>query len=140
MHVARLLESKNLRDVRVVERRQGLGFALEAGHPVRVHRKRLGQDLDRHIAIQPSIARLVDLSHPARAKSGDNFVRTEARSGDQAHFFSSAVQFCTILIGGAAASSTLTFRRNRPSAETAYCALELNPPTPTFPSVRRDAK
>lgn len=35
-----------------------------------------------------------------------------------------------MLIGDAAASSTLTFNRKRPSGATAYCALEPNPAEP----------
>jgi hypothetical protein len=47
----------------------------------RVRGERLGQQLDCHIAPEPRVARLPDLSHPARAEGGDNLVRTNPRAG-----------------------------------------------------------
>ena len=45
-----------------------------------------------------------------------------------------------MVIGDAAASSTLAFSGNRPSSATAYCARELNPELPVLPVVSRDGK
>jgi hypothetical protein len=45
-----LLEPVNLRDVRVIEGRERLRFALESRQPIGVAGKRLGQDLDRDVA------------------------------------------------------------------------------------------
>ena len=39
------------------------------------------QHLDSDTAIQPGVARLVDLAHAARAQSGSNDIRTQARAG-----------------------------------------------------------
>ena len=43
----------------------------------------LGQDLDRDRAIEPRVARLVDLAHAARAEGGEDLVRAEAGAGLQ---------------------------------------------------------
>jgi hypothetical protein len=43
-------------------------------------RKRLRQDLDRDEAIEPRVARAIDLSHSTGAEWGDDLVRTEART------------------------------------------------------------
>jgi len=43
-----------------------LRLALESRHSFGVRDKRLGQGLDRHVAIQPGVARPVDLAHAAR--------------------------------------------------------------------------
>jgi hypothetical protein len=83
MDVARLLKSEDLCDVRVIERGEGLRFALESGNPVRVRRKRLGQDFDRHVAIEARIAGLVYLAHPSGPKGGDHFIGAEAHAESQ---------------------------------------------------------
>ena len=43
------------------------------------------EHLDRHDAPKPPIARAVDLAHSAFAKFGDDFVRSEARTGLKCH-------------------------------------------------------
>jgi len=53
-----------LRDVRVIERRQRLRFTCEARQPVRIGRKRLGQHLDRDLAIELRILGAIDLPMP----------------------------------------------------------------------------
>ncbi len=78
MDAAGLLEPVDLRDVLMVERRKGLRFAPEAGDAVRVGRERLGQDLDRDIAVEPRVSRPVDLPHPAGAEGREDFIRTQA--------------------------------------------------------------
>ena len=55
------------RDVRVIQRREHLRLALEPREPVRIGRERLGQHLDRDVAVQPRVARAIDLAHPAGA-------------------------------------------------------------------------
>jgi hypothetical protein len=69
------------RDVRVIQRREGLGFTLEARKPISVVRERLGQDLDRDVAIQLRVAGPEDLAHAPFADTGDNFVDTETGTG-----------------------------------------------------------
>ena len=63
-----VFETVDVRDVRMIQRGQHLRFALESREPVGISRERLGQDLDRDVAIQPRVARAIDLAHAARAK------------------------------------------------------------------------
>jgi hypothetical protein len=63
----RVLQPVNVGDVRVVERRKHLGFALKAGHTIGVCRKGLRQDFDGHVALQSTIPRAIHLAHAARA-------------------------------------------------------------------------
>jgi hypothetical protein len=44
-------------------------------------RERLGQDLDRDVAIQLRVTGPEDLAHSPFANAGDNFVDTETRTG-----------------------------------------------------------
>ena len=60
----KLIPAMDPRDVRVVQRSDGLGFALEAGNPVGIPGERSGQHLDRDISIQLRIRRAVDLPLP----------------------------------------------------------------------------
>ncbi len=57
-------------DVRVVERRQHLGLALEPGEALGVGGERLGQHLDRHLAVEPGVGGPVHLAHAALAQLG----------------------------------------------------------------------
>ena len=70
----------DLSNIRVIQRREHLRFALESREPVWVRGKRRRQDLQRDIAIERRIARTIDLAHPARAEGADDFIRTEMRS------------------------------------------------------------
>ena len=58
-----------------------------------------GRTLTRDRAIEPRVARLVDLAHPARAERREDLVGTQARAGGESHRFRSAAQFCTRVIG-----------------------------------------
>jgi hypothetical protein len=75
------LNAVDLRDVRVVERRQDLGFAFKAGQPLGVLREGLGKDFDRHFAGEPSVLGAVHFAHTARADGRENLVGTQASSG-----------------------------------------------------------
>ena len=68
----------NLRDVRMIERGQQLGLALEARHPLRVFRKGSRQNLQRHITFQLRVLGPVNLAHAAYAERSENFVRAKA--------------------------------------------------------------
>jgi hypothetical protein len=56
------------RDVRMIERGEHLRLALQAGEPFRIAGKSLGQDLQRHFALQPRVARPIHFSHAAGAE------------------------------------------------------------------------
>ena len=72
-------------DVGMVQRREGLGFALEAGDPVGVTGERCGQDLDCDITIQLRVPRPVQLPHPAHADLGSDSIWTRPNAGDERH-------------------------------------------------------
>ena len=72
-------------DVGMIELRDRAGFAVEALAELRIGGERLREDLDRHRAIEPRVARLVDLAHPAGAEGGEDFVRAEAGARLECH-------------------------------------------------------
>ncbi len=55
----------NLRDVRMIQRREGLRLALEARKAVAVARERVRQHLDRDVTREPGVPRAVDFTHAA---------------------------------------------------------------------------
>src|SRR3954469_5984501 len=74
-----------MRDVWMVQRRESLGFTIEAGQSVGIVREGLGQDLDRDVAPERRVVRAVYLPHPAGADCADDFVRADARPCRQRH-------------------------------------------------------
>jgi len=82
-HTATLFEAVDVRDVRVIDGRQRLRFAIEPREPVGVARERIGQDLQRNIAIELRISRAEHLAHPANTDARDDFVDAEARARSQ---------------------------------------------------------
>src|SRR5688500_9406327 len=61
----------------MIECGEGLGFTREPRDTVGVVGKRLGQNLDRDVAIQLRIARAIHLAHSAFAKLRDDFIGPE---------------------------------------------------------------
>jgi hypothetical protein len=71
-------------DVRMVETRHCSGFTFESLPQFRVCGHMIGQNFNRDDSIQASVASAIDLSHPARAKRGEDFVGPKSRSrGDR---------------------------------------------------------
>src|SRR5262249_42287132 len=64
-------------DVGVVQGRSRAGFLLEALETGGVVSQIRRQHLDRHLAREARVTRPPDLPHPARAKRGEDFIRTE---------------------------------------------------------------
>ena len=62
-----LLETVDGGDVRMIERRQQLRLATEAGHAVGIAGERRGQHLERHVPPELGVARAIDLAHAAGA-------------------------------------------------------------------------
>jgi len=85
-HAPRLLEAVDLRDVRMVERRQRLRFAHQPAEALRLVRELLGEDLDGDVALQPRVAGAPDLSHPAGPEGTDQLVDAEFRAGGEGHW------------------------------------------------------
>src|SRR5262245_28085846 len=64
-------------DVRMRQRRDDFGFALEPRAAIRIVRESGWQYLDRDVAIESRVARAIDLAHPAFAELGHHVVRTD---------------------------------------------------------------
>ena len=64
---ARLLEAVDRGDVRMIQRREHFGFALEPRQPIRVAGHRGRQHLDRDRPLQVAVGRAIHLAHAARA-------------------------------------------------------------------------
>jgi hypothetical protein len=60
-----------------LQRREGLGFALEPRQTFAISGNRVGQDLDGNVAPRLRVARAVDLAPPAPS-GAKNFTRAEA--------------------------------------------------------------
>jgi hypothetical protein len=80
-----VLDAVDLGDVRMIQRRQRLRFTGEPREAVGVRLKQLGQHLEGHVAIQPRVARPVNLAHPALAEGGDDFERSDPGSRLEGH-------------------------------------------------------
>ena len=78
-------EAVNLSDVGVVQRRQDLCFALEAGQPVGVVGKMVRQQLQRDVSLQPRVAAAKHHAHAAFAERRRDFVGTDARARANRH-------------------------------------------------------
>jgi hypothetical protein len=78
-----VFEPVNLRNVGVVQRRQGPRLALETRNAVGIRSKRLRENFDRDIAVEPSVPRPVDLAHAAGADRRQDFVNAETCAGWQ---------------------------------------------------------
>jgi len=72
-------------DVGMIERREQPRLACESGDSFRIADKQLWQYLDRDIARELRVARLVDLTHPSGAERRQDFVRTETRARGKSH-------------------------------------------------------
>jgi hypothetical protein len=72
-------------DVGVVEGCRSLRFLLKAAHEVGLLCEGLRQDLQRDIALQPRIARAIDLAHTTAANQRDDFVGANARTWRERH-------------------------------------------------------
>jgi hypothetical protein len=66
--IPRFFETVDVRDVRMVERREHLRFALEPREPFGIGRQTIGQDLDRDVAMELRVAGAVDLPRATLAR------------------------------------------------------------------------
>jgi hypothetical protein len=64
-------------DVRVVDARRGHRFAQELAASLGVRERALGEELERHFALQPLVARAVDHAHAAGAEPFEDLVMGE---------------------------------------------------------------
>ena len=81
-----VFEAVDVGDVRVVQRRQRLGFAGEPGEPFGVAGEEIGHHLDRDIAVERRVTRPIDLAHAAGAEEGQHLVRSDSGAGRNRHW------------------------------------------------------
>ena len=72
-------------DVRIVQRRQELRFALEAGEPVGIGGEKLREKLERDDPVKLRIGGAIYLAHTARPNPVEDFVNAEANAGRRRH-------------------------------------------------------
>jgi hypothetical protein len=72
-----LLQSMDGGDVRVVQARECQRLVAEAGERFRARRQPRRQHLERHLALEPRVAREPDLAHAAGAQLADDLVRPQ---------------------------------------------------------------
>ena len=80
---ADFLEAVDLRDVRMIERREHLRFALEPRQPIGIGRERVRQDLDRDVAIQLRVAGAIHLAHAAAPQERLDLADAEPCAGSK---------------------------------------------------------
>src|SRR5215475_11005449 len=78
----------NREDVRVVERRGGAGFLLEAEQTVRILGELGGQDFDGDLATESRVFGQIDLAHSACAELRYNLIMVEACAWGNDHIAS----------------------------------------------------
>jgi hypothetical protein len=89
----------------MIERREELGFALKSCEAIWILRKRLWQDLQRHVPLQLRVERAINFAHAARAEGGPDYIRAEARTSRQGHAVSQIL-----------ATEPLTAKKGHPSS------------------------
>src|SRR5262245_19036272 len=78
MRAIGLADVEDAPDVGMIERSDGAGLALEAGPGSGIARDHTRQHLDCDRPIEARVAGSINLTHPAHAKQGADFVGTEA--------------------------------------------------------------
>ena len=78
-----VLEAVNLRDVRIIQRRQHFSLTLESCEALRIRCEGAGRIFERYVALEP-IARAIHLAHAAGADQRDDFVGAERAPGGSA--------------------------------------------------------
>ena len=81
----RFLDAVDSCNAGMVEAGEDLRLALEPSQPTRISRKRLGQDLQRHLPVQLGISGLIDLAHAALANEGGDVIVAESGADVQGH-------------------------------------------------------
>ena len=109
----------------MIERRQHLRFALEAGQTFGVAGKGVWEHLDRHLPVKARVSGSIDLTHAAFADLGGHFIRAKGGARLQRHDqsrgtsrLSSSNQFRTrtiCAVGPVWSSAVALTIKNRPS-------------------------
>src|SRR6266550_3146475 len=94
MHAVNLTDFVNRNDVRMIERRSGLGFTDKAAHPVFIFSKFLWQNFQSDFTVEFGVLSQIHLAHPARAELRADFVATEFCASSERHHLVSLNQHC----------------------------------------------
>ncbi len=83
----------------MVQRGSGLGFLDESLPAGLIGDAVVRQDLDGHLAVEPRVARAIDLAHPTRADEREDFVRAKPGTWIQRHHLStlSSIQMLPVV-------------------------------------------
>ena len=119
-HQSMILNSIDLRDIRVIQRRQNLCLARKASHPLGILREGLWKYFDRDVTMQFRVRGAIDLTHPSFAQLGGDVI---VRDGLADHLFNPTAQFNTTMMGTDAAAEVVSvgselIRNFLPSAVT----------------------
>src|SRR5215212_2913041 len=76
-----MLESVDCGDVRMIQGREGLRFAFEAGHTFRITGEHIRQDFECDLSAEDRVGSSINLSHPSFADGRDNLIDAEPGSG-----------------------------------------------------------
>ena len=83
--VAHLVDAEDPGDVRVVQRRERLGLALETPQPLVVLGEVLGQHFDRNIALEARVFGAIDLAHPSGPEGTEDLVEGKGLASGEGH-------------------------------------------------------
>ena len=72
-------------DIGVVEPADGLSFSGESPKTIFVRSEGGGEDLQRHVATEPGIARAIDFAHTAGADESHDLVRSDIKTRRERH-------------------------------------------------------
>ena len=80
MHIARLFQVVDRRDVGMIQRGQQPRLALKTGEPFGIFCEGLRKDFDRHIALQLRVMGPINFAHAARADAREDRVLSQLRA------------------------------------------------------------
>ena len=106
----------------MVQRREHFRLALQPGHPLGIVGKRVGQHLDRNVALEPGVVGAIHLSHSACANLRQDFIRADTRALNE-HYWAGCQLRITLIGAAAGASITVPIRNRWPSGAATYDRL-----------------
>ena len=84
-HERAIFDAVDLRDVRVIERRERFGFALKPGQPLGVGCDVRRKHFQRDVPLQFRVFRAIDLAHSSSANRGGDFVGANPGTRGERH-------------------------------------------------------
>jgi hypothetical protein len=80
----------------MIQGREELRFALEAGQPIGIASEDVGQDLERDVTPEPRVTGAKHLSHSAGAKWGDDLIGAQFRAAGEGHAAAPRLRHSTV--------------------------------------------